>query len=87
MRKSDTEPNLELIREKLYTDVYQLCKLRLERRLSDEGYSLTMETLNDTAERYADALIDTIMISSANLVENDLSNLRDIFKRINSKSL
>ena len=63
------------------TDLQAYCAEQLRQRLTDEGLSLTEETLNDTAERYASTLLSVIVMSANNMIEDDMSNIMKLLGR------
>lgn len=70
---------------RLYSDLRHLSKTSLKNRLKEEGYSLSKESLKNAAEMYADMLFSDVAVSTEELIDKDMSNLKDIFSRINSK--
>lgn len=65
----------------LETDLQAYCAEHLRQRLTDEDLSLTEETLNDTAERYASTLLSVIVMSANNMIEDDMSNIMKLLGR------
>lgn len=67
------------------TDLQAYCAEHLRQRLSEEDLSLTEETLNDTAERYASRLLSVIVMSANNMIEDDMSNIMKLLGRRKEK--
>ena len=57
----------------------------MEKRLKEEGIPITTETLDSVGEIYSEKLIPTIETCMSNLIETDISNLKDIFDKIRRK--
>ena len=57
----------------------------MKERLREEGIPISSETLDSVGEIYSEKLIPTIETCMSNLIEIDVSNLKDIFEKIRKK--
>ena len=73
--------NEQRLTPSLEADLQAYCAEHLRQRLTDECLSLTEETLNDTAERYASKLLSVIVMSANNMIEDDMSNIMKLLGR------
>ncbi len=54
----------------------------MKERLKEEGIPISSETLDSVGEIYSEKLIKTIETCMSNLIETDVSNLKNIFNKI-----
>lgn len=60
----------------------ELSRFLMKERLKEEGIPISSETLDSVGEIYSEKLIKTIEICMSNLIETDVSNLKNIYKKI-----
>ena len=69
----------------LQCSLRQYIRNKLKERLREEGIPITSSALDSAAEIHSEKLIKTVEICSSNLIETDITNLRDIFETIKMK--
>ncbi len=55
----------------------------LRNRLSEHGMTLTEETLEFTAERYAAMIMEDPKLNASELIDKDIANVKELLDRIN----
>lgn len=56
----------------------------LRDRLSENGMTITQESLEFTAERYAAMIISNPELDERKLIEGDIADIKDILERVKS---
>ena len=85
MRRKKQNENEQELQTQLEGVLSDYSRYLMKERLKEEGIPISSETLDSVGEIYSEKLIKTIETCMSNLIETDVSNLKDIFNKIRTK--
>ena len=82
MKRNTTQDYRQEYRFQLECVIGDYSRYLMKERLKEEGIHISSETLDSVGEIYSEKLIKTLETCMSNLIETDVSNLKEIFDKI-----